>query len=140
MGLRKTILNTLLGKKESPLSAKLDAWAREKGFLTRADLPASPEVRLAELTAANEKLEKKLSMAMGAVQAATAQLQSTRAELAQVSQQAASALATAEAAADGVTGVESRLDALVERLGAASNPTPNAPEPVAPPKKPRAKR
>lgn len=63
-----------------------------------------------------EKLEKKLSMAMGAIQAASAQILQLKEEAEragnlaqQAAQRASSALATAEAAAEGVTGLEDRL-------------------------------
>lgn len=81
--------------------------------------PLAERVGRLELTAAalqdeNEKLKKKLSMATGAVQACTADLQKVRAAAEQgavaaqqAMQRATSALAAAEAAAEGVSGLES---------------------------------
>lgn len=139
MGLRSKLVDKLLGRRATDPRAQFDAWASEQGFLRRDALPPSQEGRLAALEANQEKLEKKLSMAMGAVQAATAQLQSTRAELAKAAQQGASALATAESVADGLQGLEERLEALAQRL--ETSPAAAAPTSATKPApKPRAKR
>ncbi len=78
-------------------------------------------------------LKKKLNMAMGAIQASTASLMTTKATAEEAhklatraDQRANSANAAAEAATDGVSGVEERLAALVENLGSAT--TADAPK------------
>lgn len=90
-----------------------------------ADRVGRLELRLAETGEELERTRKKLSMATGAVQACTADLQKARtaAEQAgnqaqQAMQRATSALAAAEAAAEGVSGLEAR---------AAEAPPPRAP-------------
>jgi ABC-type Na+ efflux pump permease subunit len=82
-----------------------------------------------DLTAEVAALKKKLNMTMGAIQASTASLMSTKAtadEAHQIAsradQRASSANVAAEAAADGVSGVEERLAALVEKLGTPAKP------------------
>ena len=74
------------------------------------------EGRLEDLEAADARLDKRLSMAMGAIQAATAQLMQLREAVVQAQnqsqqamQRATSALSTAETAAEGVDAVESKL-------------------------------
>lgn len=74
--------------------------------------------RLAAVEAENAKLKKKLDMAMGAIQAGTAQMMSMRREVAeatkiarQAAQAATTATATAETASEGVTELEARLAA-----------------------------
>jgi chromosome segregation ATPase len=62
-------------------------------------------------------LKKKLSMAMGAIQAATAQLAGLKTTVDQNIQRTTSASATAEAASDGLTGLEDAFAALIERMG-----------------------
>jgi hypothetical protein len=78
-----------------------------------ADRVARLELRAAELGEELERTRKKLSMATGAVQACTADLQKVRAAAEQsgnvaqqAMQRATSALAAAEAAAEGVAGLE----------------------------------
>jgi predicted nucleic acid-binding Zn-ribbon protein len=72
--------------------------------------------RITALEADNAKLKKKLDMAMGAIQASTAQLMAVKRELSQsqqtsrqAMQAATSALATAESAVEGVTDLEAKL-------------------------------
>ena len=98
----------------SATEARIDALERSQG-----ERATQLETRVAELQAAEEKLEKRLSMAMGAIQAATAQLVQLREALAQMQNQAqqamqrsTTALSTAETAADGVAAVEEALAAL----------------------------
>lgn len=76
------------------------------------------------------KLEKKLNMTTGAVQAATAQIMALKQELAaaqsaasQAAQKATSASATAESAAEGVTGVEGEIAELKRSLASAPSST-----------------
>lgn len=143
MGIRRNLINLLIGPPE----------------VTRADLrrvteeavAATPTPAGAADPAADEryaKLEKKLNMAMGAVQAATAQIMSLKKDVeelsrsvGQASQQATTARSTAEAAADGISGVEAQLAALVENMGkpaaapaAASAPARTGKGPGRPPK------
>ena len=61
-------------------------------------------------------LKKKLNMAMGAIQA-TAQLANMKSAVDQNTQRATSALASREAASDGLTGLEDAFAALLERMG-----------------------
>lgn len=75
--------------------------------------PDSGEGRVAALEEQQAKLEKKLSMAMGAVQAATAQIVALRQELEQASnlsrqamQKATTAQSAAESAAEGISALE----------------------------------
>ena len=72
--------------------------------------------RIDALEATNAKLEKRLSMAMGAIQAATAQLVQVKEAAAQAQnqgqqamQRATSAQTTAEAAAEGIASFEEQL-------------------------------
>jgi predicted nucleic acid-binding Zn-ribbon protein len=72
--------------------------------------------RITALEADNAKLKKKLDMAMGAIQASTAQLMAVKRELSQsqqtsrqAMQAATSALATAESAVEGVTDLAAKL-------------------------------
>ncbi|HHO52687.1 MAG TPA: hypothetical protein ENK18_17895 [Deltaproteobacteria bacterium] len=87
--------------------------------------------RAAALEEAQGVLEKQISMSMGAIQAATAQLVLSRDQVnqalnqaQQAAQRATTAQATAEAIADGVSGVESRLDALTARIEAPTRADP----------------
>ena len=74
------------------------------------------EARCAALEELDAKLEKRLSMAMGAIQAATTQLLQLKDAVGQAQnqsqqamQRATSALSTAETAADGVGAIEAQL-------------------------------
>jgi predicted nucleic acid-binding Zn-ribbon protein len=85
--------------------------------------------RITALEADNAKLKKKLDMAMGAIQASTAQLMAVKRELSQsqqtsrqAMQAATSALATAESAVEGVTDLETKLSRA--RLGPNARGTP----------------
>lgn len=62
-------------------------------------------------------LEKKLQMAMGALQAATSQIVQAGSTAEQAQQRATSAQSTAESTSDGLTGLEDAFAALVERIG-----------------------
>lgn len=100
-----------------------------------ADRVARAELRVAELTEELERTKKKLSMATGAVQACTADLQRVRTaaeqsgnQAQQAMQRATSALAAAEAAAEGVSALEARA------ADATEDPEPR------PARKPRAPR
>lgn len=87
--------------------------------------PASPIDALEERIA---KVDKRLQMAMAAIQAATTQLMevkdataTARNQAQQANQRATSAQTAAEAAADGVSTVEEALAALTERVEALSD-------------------
>ena len=82
--------------------------------------PAAPDAALVErieaLEAENARLKKKLDMAMGAIQASTAQLMAARRDVGEASklarqamQAATTATATAESAAEGLTELEQKL-------------------------------
>lgn len=123
MGFRRSIVNILLG----PPEVTADDLARIKEQST-APAPGGADP---ELDARMAKLEKKLNMAMGAVQAATAQIMSLKKDLEEVAnsakqanQAATTARNTAESTADGLTGIEEQLAALVEQLGKAESPKP----------------
>ena len=69
------------------------------------------------------KLDKRLSMAMGAIQAATTQLMQLKEGVAtaqnqaqQAMQRATTAQTTAEAAADGATAAEAQITALIDQV------------------------
>lgn len=116
MGIRRSLANILLGPPEVT-GADLDRVATEAARAGSSGVDPEVDARMA-------KLEKKLNMAMGAVQAATAQIMSLKKdveELAALSRQAGqhatTARSTADATADGLSGVEEQLAALVERLG-----------------------
>lgn len=92
-------------------------WLGERlaGIARRAGLGADEALaaRVAALEEERNKLEKRLSMTMGAMTAATAQIVQLRQELEhtanlarQASQQATSAFAMAESAAEGVHALE----------------------------------
>ncbi len=79
-----------------------------------------------------EKLEKKLKMTMGSVQASGAQLMGlhdaidkARAEAAKAGQHATTARTTAESTADGLEAVEEQLAALEERVGRPASKKPS---------------
>lgn len=79
---------------------------------------AEMEQSIQTLQEANAGLEKRLGMAMGAIQAATTQLLDAKATLGQTQnvaqqamQKATSALSAAEAAADGVSALEGAAEA-----------------------------
>lgn len=124
MGIRRSIANILLGPPEvtaDDLRQVRDA----------ASASAPSEGSDSETDAKIAKLEKKLNMAMGAVQAATAQIMSLKKDVqelvaasSQASQTATTARATAESTADGLSGVEEQLAALIEKLGKAQEGTP----------------
>jgi methyl-accepting chemotaxis protein len=93
-------LRRLLGGTDDDLSLEIDD--------LRAALARETAARKA-LEARADKLDKRLGMAMGAVQAATAQLmqiksvaEEARTAASQANQRATSALSTAESAADAV--------------------------------------
>jgi chromosome segregation ATPase len=74
-------------------------------------------------------LEKKLQMAMGALQAATSQIVQAGSTAEQAQQRATSAQSTAESTSDGLTGLEDAFAALVERIGrGAESATPSLPD------------
>jgi chromosome segregation ATPase len=102
MGVRRRIATWL--DVEGPLRARIAE--------LEADLQGSRQEQ-AELALRLEKVEKRLGMAMGAIQAATAQIMGVKgaadeaaAEAKKALHQAHSALATAEAAVDGVAALE----------------------------------
>lgn len=102
MGIRSRITRWL--DVEGPLRAHIAELQTDLGNQQRI---------VAEQTARIDKLEKRLGMVMGAVQASTAQLMGVkqtadeaRTEAQKASQRAASALAAAEAATDGVAALE----------------------------------
>lgn len=97
---------------------------------TPAAAPAADAERL-------EKLEKKLSMTMGAIQAASAQILQLKEEAEQARnlaqqamQRASSAQATAEAAAEGISALEDRLEAAPAPVVSATAAAPAAVEPT----------
>jgi len=119
MGIRSTLASFLA----SPASNAMEPDIRRVVEEALAARPA-PSVDTSELEDRVAKLEKKLNMAMGAVQAATAQIMALKKDLEavhatanQASQHATTARATAEAAADGVTGAEEQIAALAKNLG-----------------------
>lgn len=137
MGIRRNLINLLIG----PPEVTRDDLRRvtEEAASTTTAQASGADPALDEKFA---KVEKKLNMAMGAVQAATAQIMSLKKDVeelsrtvGQASQQATTARSTAEAAADGLSGVEGQLAALVERLGQpAAQPAPAAAKAAAKPK------
>jgi chromosome segregation ATPase len=98
--------------------------------LAARSLPSATEVeslrtQVAELEATVAKLDKKVKMTMGSVQASTAQLMGVHQTLdalgpavAKATQQATRANSTAESTADGLDGVEEQLAALLEKIAA----------------------
>jgi predicted nucleic acid-binding Zn-ribbon protein len=89
---------------EDPLRDWLDRQPRDDAALS---------ARLSSLEGDKDKLEKRLSMAMGALQAASAQIVQLRKDLEQAeniarqaAQQATSAFSMAESAAEGVHALE----------------------------------
>ena len=110
---------------EPEVRAIVEAWLAERRFVMPADLDAlraelgQPESeRLTALEAEITGLKKKLSMAMGALQAAQSQLADARkvadealATSAKATQQAGRAAATAESAADGLKSLNAAVAA-----------------------------
>lgn len=130
MGIRTSIKNALT----QPTTLIMEGSIREvieevlatKGFVMPGDHRAlKEEVRdlREQLESADGQsdelvaLKKKLNMAMGAIQAATAQLANMKSSVDQNTQRATSALASSEAASDGLTGLEDAFAALIERIG-----------------------
>lgn len=102
-----------------------------------AKKPAAPaaDERLTKLQEEIDQLKKKLSMAMGAMQAASAQLVQLRQEVEsaqnlanQAMQKASSALSTAEAASDGVSALEAASAETTLSAPARSEPSVQPPD------------
>lgn len=122
----RELVEEILAKRRFATPDDVAALRRELDAARTRPLPADPgaEVRMAALESEIASLKKRLNMAMGAIQAATAQLADAKraadealAAARQATQQATSALTTAEAAADGAQGIETQLDALEARAG-----------------------
>ncbi len=99
---------------EARLSLLVDRVVSERPSASETD---DLESRLATLTDEQAKLKKKLSMAMGAIQASTTQLMALRAGVEratsvadQAMQAATTARATAESASEGLTALEGQPD------------------------------
>jgi len=121
MGIRRT-LSTILGRSGSGTSA---ADLRRMVEEAVAAQPRSASGDTSELDARLAKLDKKLNMSMGAVQAATAQIMALKKDVEQVlatanqaTQHATTAKATAETAVEGIGGIEDQLAALKTQLAA----------------------
>ncbi len=114
------VRNTL----SSLLSRAVEARVREWIAASNAELQARldrGEARVAALEEENERLKKKVTMATGAVQAATAELMKLKGAAeegrnlaSQAMQRATSALSAAEAAAEGVTALEQHAAAQLD--------------------------
>jgi len=124
MAVRRTLSNSLFRTIRGPL----------EDFLQHRSPQPDPSVaaRITTLEEQNSKLEKKLSMAMGAIQAATAQIVQLRTEIEatsnlshQAMQKATSAQATAEASSEGITSLETILG---EKTGEEKHPEGKTPE------------
>lgn len=137
MGLRNSIKNALTQPTsllfEGSIRGVVEEVLANRGFVMPGDHNALRN-QVATLEADLKKakdlekeiiaMKKKLNMAMGAIQASTAQLATLKGTLDQTTQRATSALATGEAASDGLTGLEDAFAALVERLGSQNRTTP----------------
>lgn len=138
MGIRSTIASFIGGDAvETSVRQTVEEVMASKGFARPADLQElrervaevvaggaeAPETdgeldkRVAALETEVQSLRKKLNMAMGAIQAATAQLADARraadeakADARQASARAESALATAESLSDGIDALERAVD------------------------------
>lgn len=126
----RELVDDALARRPFAQAAEVEALRAELEALKSAGSTGAAE-EITALQAEVQSLKKRLSMAMGAIQASTAQLMQAQklAEEAhgvalQANQRANSALAAAEAAVDGVAGVEERLTA-----EPASPPAEPAPEP-----------
>jgi len=130
MGLRNAIKTAVLQPSslffEGPIREVVEEVLAHRGFVMPGDHRAlQDQVSALEKTVTAlqgheqeiTKLKKKLNMAMGAIQAATAQLSVAKTASEQANQRAISSQATAEAAMDGLTGLEDAFAALVEKLG-----------------------
>ncbi len=124
------------------LRRRLKAWVLEavepsvRDWIRQAQAP-DPSAKLAELEEKNAKLEKKLSMAVGAVQAATTQLMAAKQTAEQASnlaqqamQRATSAQAAAEAAAEGVSALEAARPEVARPTTKKTSRKAGKPEPV----------
>ncbi len=136
MALLSTVSHILSRPVARSVRELVEEMIAERRFVTKEDLeavqadlqaPADAE-KLAALETEVVALKKKLSMAMGALQAASAQLAETQraadealATARQANQQAVSAKAAAEAAADGAQEIEASLQAPV-RAAVPSRP------------------
>lgn len=125
MAIRSTIAALFADSNAQAMSGAIRRLVREALAEQGTDTGSDLSDRLA-------KLEKKLNMTTGAVQAATAQIMALKQDLAavhsaanQAGQKATSATATAESAAEGVTGVEHELAQLKNAVQQA--PTTSSP-------------
>ncbi len=115
MAIRSTLAALFADANAEALSSAMRA-AADAALADRPSPGADLEARIAALESENAKLKKKLDMAMGAIQASTAQLMSAKRDIAtaaqsakQAMQAATSASATAESAAEGVSELEAKL-------------------------------
>lgn len=116
MPVRRILSSLVLKSVEPTVREWVDAVRRDTDQLrteVRRDSGDGLTARLTTLEEENVQLKKKLSMAMGAIQAASAQIVQLRQEAEQAQnlahqamQRATSAQATAEAATEGVTQLE----------------------------------
>ena len=104
----------------------------------RASGASESTTRIAGLEQEIASLKKKLNMAMGALQAANAQLTDLKrvadeasGTARQAAQQATSAATTAEAAIEGAEGLEVQMDHLASRISATPSPKPRTRKPKA---------
>ena len=133
MGLRDSFKNALTQPSsiflEGPMREIIEEVLANRGYVMPGDHRALENKvtqlekkleRFDEIQSELTTLSKKLNMAMGAIQAATAQIAHAKSNAEQANQRATSASATAESAADAVTGLEDAFAALVERIGTQS--------------------
>jgi chromosome segregation ATPase len=151
MGLRDKIREAVSGHDDEDLRRAIDDMLSTRSYVRPGELHAlrqrvdrleeapaeaadpSESEETTRLQARVRSLEKKLDMAMGAIQAATSQIadlrnaaNEARSAASTAAQQATSATATAEAAVDGVTGVEAALSALTVRIAGPDASPPAA--------------
>ncbi|MFT7520155.1 MAG: competence ComEA-like helix-hairpin-helix protein [Kiritimatiellia bacterium] len=157
MGIRSTF-GSLFGQSEAAVREVVEQVLANKGYARPSDIQglrdelvavraeigqgSTDDDASARLSAAETQiagLSKKLSMAMGAIQAATAQLadvrrtaDGSRIDALKALQRASTALATVESLADGVDGIESTVERLKENLAAPVGAAPATTAPATP--------
>jgi hypothetical protein len=141
MGIRQRLASVVLGNQEESVRESVEEALTQRNLVKPSELASlksqvddmagsstgsAPTGDLADLQHQIEAAKQDLKMVLGALEAANKQLQEVKglaeqalASARQAGQHSTTARATAEATADGLSSLENRFAALIERLGAA---------------------
>ena len=141
MGIRQRLASVVLGNQEESVRESVEEALTQRNLVKPSELASlksqvddmagsstgsAPTGDLADLQNQIEAAKQDLKMVLGALEAANKQLQEVKglaeqalASARQAGQHSTTARATAEATADGLSSLENRFAALIERLGAA---------------------